>query len=190
MSKQPSWPAVALALLALSCGACASGSTTATAGSAPTSTAAATTSAATTSARPASPVEGTWRAGPLPMSVIAANLKTHRLKKWTATYLGKHTSRSKFIHTLKLQDGHLILLSTIDGVTQGVEDREDYTITGQHITFTPIGSGCASTFGWQVDGDRLVLTFVSDSCPPYNGTPDQVFMRALYASAPYLKITR
>jgi hypothetical protein len=137
----------------------------------------------------AAPVEGTWRAGPLPMSVLVANLKAHKLNKWVPAYLGANTATTQFTFTLKLQGGQLTLTRALDGVSQGVEDSESYAVSGDRITFTPIGTGCASTFGWQVTGDQLAFTFISDTCPPYRGTPDEVFMRALYASTPYSRST-
>ncbi len=174
----------ALLLVLGGCAACEHGGTVGVARPEPTHPVSSSSGA---SASAAATPEGQWRVGPLPMSVILANLHTHHLDQWSRPFLGARTRSTMVQYDLKLRAGQLTLLATMDGKSQGVEDRQAYTVTRNQIAFAPLNSTCTSRFAWATSGERLRLTFLSDTCRPYKGTPDEVFMRSLYASAPFVR---
>ncbi len=133
--------------------------------------------------------EGTWQTGPLRASVVVANLGDHGLGRWSAAWLAGRAPTDLVTYSLKLSAGQLTLTQELNGVSQGIEDSQMYTLSGHRITLRPIDATCASLFDWAVSADQLTLAFVSDDCPPYRGTPDEVFMRALYTSAPFTATT-
>jgi hypothetical protein len=135
----------------------------------------------------ASPVEGAWEAGPAPYSQVASHLVEHDLGTAVDAVLGDTAPSSTYVYELKLQDGFALLSSTVDGAPKGLQDRERYEITGDRIALTPEQASCSTTFRWKVAGDRLALTLLTDTCPRYQGTPDEAFMRSLYSAAPFVR---
>lgn len=142
-----------------------------------------------TSSPPAatSDVEGTWRAGPFALRDVTQHLQQEGLDRWADAFAEGRPPTTELVYDLKLQGGGLLLSVTIDGETQGVWDRQSYTAEDRRITFST--GTCSSELGWRVAGDELTFRLLRDACPDYQGTPDKVYLQALYASVPYTRMS-
>jgi hypothetical protein len=148
-----------------------------------------TTSAASSAPAVPAPPEGTWRAGPVPYSVVVDALNDAALGQWTDAVLKGTSPSSQVSYDMKVQGGFVLLTSTVDDRPLGVQDREGFTADGSTITLEPIGSSCASIFGWHVKADQLTLALTEDTCLDYQGTPDEAYMRALYTAMAFTRVT-
>lgn len=82
------------------------------------------------------------------------------------------------------RDGYL--LSTARGV---MLDHGDWTVRGSTLRLLPIEcSPCEMTFRWQVRGNRLTLTLLTDASPATaDGVPDEAYARGVYTVAPFTR---
>jgi hypothetical protein len=132
--------------------------------------------------------EGAWHAGPAPYAAVVAALEHAGLARWADAVLQGNHPTSQVTYDLKLKGGSVVLASAVDDNPASVQDHEAYTASGQTITFEPIGSGCGTTFTWAVTGDQLTFELAQDTCPAYQGTPDEAYMRALYTAVPFQRV--
>jgi hypothetical protein len=133
------------------------------------------------------PLEGTWSAGPIPAQAVVDHLESVGLGQWADGALAGAPRDAAIEYQLKLQGGRLTMARAVDDAASDIQDVEGYEVSGDRVTFTPQTSTCSTTFDWQVRGGRLRLHPVSDSCPPYRGTPDIAFMEALYGAVAFTR---
>ena len=133
------------------------------------------------------PVDGTWQAGPFPLSRVRDALQ----ESGFATYFarmdivpGKDLA-ADVVYDLKIQGGGLLMAITYDGKPLGVVDRQGVQVVGHQVRF--VLADCASTYRWTANDERLTLELVKDTCPDYKGTPDAAYMTALYAAVPFAR---
>ena len=150
----------------------------------PTSSA---TSSATSEAPAASPLEGTWQAGPLSLEDTEATIRRHGLGKWVkdyranAPFFGDDT-----VLTLTIENGAWDLYGESGGGQPAPIDYDaEYEIDGDTVVFHH--SDGSNTYRWQVDHDTLTLHFVESTLPGYRGIPDEVFQRALYMTSTFTR---
>jgi hypothetical protein len=173
--------ALVLAVSATACGASPDDEATA---AQPTGTPSASASPAAAEPAPA----GTWRAGPAPYAAVVTVLRDAGLGQWADVVLNGSEPTSQVTYDLKIQGGMVLLSSAVDDRPMDVQDREAYTVEGQTLTLKPLSASCASTFTWTVSGDQLAMRLSEDTCPDYQGTPDEAYMRALYTALPFRRV--
>jgi hypothetical protein len=135
----------------------------------------------------ARPPEGTWEAT-LTGARIAAELRRNGLGASIGDVLGDATEASSIAYTLKLEGGVLTMTTSVDGVSRGVQDSQLAHITGDRVVVTPHGADCNAALGWRVRGDVLTLDLRRDSCPDYQGSPDEAYLRSLYTSTSFTRL--
>lgn len=184
--KRALLPFAALLTAAALAACSADGSSTATPQPADTVS---TTPSSTPSPTPAvdagSPLDGTWHAGPFPLSRVSRALETAGMEMWFATVdvFPTKDPDAQVVYDLKIQGGGLLMAVTVDDAPLGVIDRQAVEVEDRQVRF--IATDCPATFRWTATGDRLTLELMKDTCPDVDGTPDAAYQTALYASVPF-----
>lgn len=141
---------------------------------------------ATSEAPAASPLEGTWRAGPITLEQTEATIRSHGLGRYVKDYRADPPFSDNTLLTLTIENGAWDLYGESGGgQPQPIDYDADYEIDGNTVTFHH--SDGSTTYNWEVDGDTLRLDYAESTMPPYNGVPDEVYQRALYMTAPFTR---
>jgi len=140
----------------------------------------ATSEAPTTSEAPAaSPLEGSWRAGPVSLEETEATLRRHGLDRWVDDYRANAPFSADTVLVLTVEDGAWDLYGKSGGgQLEPIDYDAEYEIDGDTVVFHH--SDGSNTYRWRVDDNTLTLHFVQSTMPSYRGIPDEVFQRALY----------
>jgi len=173
----------AVALLVTSCADTGADATT-SGNSAPPSASSA--PAETTPDVQSSPLDGTWSTGQMSMADVAAHLATTNLTQWVEPFMrvdGIAAMTTPVMYTVKLASGQLTLIGQVGETPARRYDLASYAVVDDYLTITG-SNGCAGVFRWQLAGEQLHLSLLSDDCPPYDGVPDEVFMKAYYETRP------
>jgi hypothetical protein len=151
------------------------------------SVAATPSSAATPSASPASPdplAEGDYVSPPLTAEMMVAAVEAHGLDPADArTFIAGEGYKENEVVTMRLADGQLTLLQSLDGATpiDGWHGPYEF-VDGQ--TFVASDS-YPITYGFRWEGDKLHISVLKDLFPdPF----DLVAQVALYESAPFTRV--
>jgi hypothetical protein len=171
--------AVATSMLLVGCGSDESGPSTTPPEDRP--------STSTTSETPAaSPLEGTWRTGPVSLRDAEATLRRQGLARWIEGFRANPPFSGETVLVLSIEGGQWNLDGESEGKSPAPIDYDAaYEINGDTVTFHH--SEGSNTHRWSIDGDTLRLQFVRGTLPLYKGVPDEVFQRALYMTAPFTR---
>jgi hypothetical protein len=145
---------------------------------------AATPQAATPTA--GSAVEGTWATQPFGRDAIAGTLTAAGLNEHVQRFFTIDETPNDLVITLRLAAGQWTAYRAAGSVAASVNDRGTYTVEGGMLLYRP-NAGGLNTYRWSITGDRLSLTFVSTTEPPYEGLPNDVFQRAFYTTVPFTR---
>jgi hypothetical protein len=150
----------------------------------------------TTDATEASPVEGKWLTGAVPVRRVIRHLGDEGFGEEAMTVVNGLRPDLEDIRPgqsisfrLILQDGQLVGGVSVDGNTASDVDFQSYEIRGERIAFIQQGTGCEARFAWTVTDDRLRLRLLSDPCADYQGTPDAAYLTALYTALPFSRFS-
>ena len=156
------------------------------------------TQAASTSAAPstnptvspspesASPLEGTWRAGPISQVFAEATLREHGLEEWIDEFQPVTPIAADTVLTLDIRDGEWDLYGQSSGHPRAEIDYDaDYAVDGNEVIVTHADG--SRTFQWSVDDDTLTLVLLTTDIPPTGNVPDEVFQRALYMTSDFTR---
>jgi hypothetical protein len=136
-------------------------------------------STSVTSVAPAeSPLEGTWRTGPISLRDAEATLRRHGLTEWIEEFRTSPPFSKVTVLELSIEDGQWNLYGESADGREPIDYDAEYEIDGNTVVFHH--SDGSNTYRWSVDDDTLRLEFVRSTLPGYNGIPDEVFQRALY----------
>jgi hypothetical protein len=182
-----------LAIIAASVTACSSGAsvtspqaTTSATVAAPT-TAAKPSAAPSLSAPPASPdplAEGDYVSPSLTAEMMVAAVKAHGLDPADArSLIAEEGFTQNEVVTMRLADGQLTLLQSLDGGTPTVGWQGDYEFVDDH-TFVA-DDDAPITYGFRWEGDKLHISVLKD-LSPHPG--DLVAQVAIYESAPFTRV--
>lgn len=133
----------------------------------------------------ASTLEGTWRTEPISLSDAEATLRKHSLEKWIKKFKTDPPFQGDTVLILDVKGEWDLYGETNGGPREEIDYDADYLVKGDTVTVTH--STGSTTHRWSVDGDRLTLTWLSTTQPPYNGVPDEVYQRALYMTAEFTR---
>lgn len=171
--------ALAAASMLLGCGSDDPASTTATPGDRASA-------AATSEAPAASPLEGTWQAGPISPKETEATVRRHGLGRWVADYRDNAPFVGEIVLTLTVENGAWDLYGKArGGQPEPIDYDAEYEINGDAVVFHH--SDGSNTYRWEVDHDTLRLHFVRSTLPGYRGIPEEVFQRALYMTQAFTR---
>ncbi len=175
---------VAVAVLLTGCGS-EDSPPVATPPSDPTSTAP--TSEAPSSEAPAgSPLEGSWRTGPVSLEDTEATLRRHGLGRWVEDYRANAPFSGDTVLSLTIEGQAWDLYGESGGgQPEPIDYDAEYEIDGDTVVFHH--SDGSNTYRWQVHDDTMRLRFVRSTMPRYRGIPDEVFQRALYMTVPFTR---
>jgi hypothetical protein len=172
--------AVGVAVLLIGCGSDDEKGTAATSKD-PTTTATETAAAAA-----ASPLEGTWQAGPISPHDVDATLRRDGLAKWIGRFRPVTPIAASTTLILDLHHGEWDLYGKPrSGPREEIDYDAEYVVKGDRVE--KIHATGVTTYRWSVDGDALALEWLSSTEPPYKGIPDEVFSRALYMTQPFMQ---
>ena len=180
-----------LALGAVSLGACSStgsvASPQATATAAAPTTPAPPSVAASPSVPQASPdplAEGDYVSGPLTAEMMVASVEAHGLDPADArSFVAGEGYKENEVVTMRLADGQLTLLQSMDGGTAAVGWHGAYEFVDDH-TFVADDS-YPITYGFRWEGDQLHISVLKDLHPD---PMDLVAQVAIYESAPFTRV--
>lgn len=189
-ASHPSWRSAAIAvaataMLLVSCGSEDPTPSTASPDDA-ASTSATSEIPATSEAQAESPLEGTWRAGPISLEETEATIRRHGLGRYVKDYRDNAPFFGDTVLTLTIENGAWDLYGITDGGQPAPIDYDaDYEVDGDAVVFHH--SDGSNTYRWQVDHDTLTLHFAESTMPGYRGIPDEVFQRALYMTSTFTR---
>lgn len=132
-----------------------------------------------------SPLEGVWHTGVVTPDDAQTTLQAAGLQQWIQPFLANSGFAASNVFTLRILGGRWVQYWSKDGGVDEDNDDGAYTISADTVTIShgPQGS---DTYRWSVQGDTLTLTFQSDTFPPTNDIPEEVFQRAFY-TAPFTR---
>lgn len=143
-------------------------------------------SASATSEAPAeSPLEGTWRTGPISLEDAEATLRRQGFDEWIEKFREVPPFSTDTVLVLSIEGGQWNLYGESEGRREPIDYNAEYEIDGDTVTFHH--SNGSNTHRWLVDGNTLSLEFVRGTLPPYEGIPDEVFQRALYMTEAFTR---
>jgi len=141
---------------------------------------------ATSEAPAVSPLEGTWRAGPVSLKETEATVRRYGLGRWVNDYRDNAPFFGDTVLTLTIEDGAWDLHGKArGGQPEPIDYDADYEIDGDIVVFHH--SDGSNTYRWEVHHDTLRLHFVQSTLPGYRGIPDEVFQRALYMTEAFTR---
>ncbi len=145
------------------------------------------TSAAASEAPAASPLEGSWQAGPISVEETHATVRRYGLGKWLKGLRENPPFFGDTVLTLTIENGAWDLYGISEGGPPAPIDYDaEYEIDGDTVVFHH--SDGSNFYRWQVDGDDiLTLEFVRSTLPGFKGIPDEVFQRALYMTSAFTR---
>jgi hypothetical protein len=166
--------AVATAVLFAGCG-----SDEATQGTTALGEPSTTTTTSATSPEATSPLEGTWRTGPISPRDVDATLRRYGLDKWIERFRAVTPIPTTTVLILDIRAGEWDLYGKSKGEPRLEIDYDaGYAVRGDEVD--KVHATGATTYRWTVDGDRLTLEWLRSTEPPSEGIPDEVFSRVLY----------
>lgn len=131
-------------------------------------------------------VDGTWTSGLLGEPQLRSTLTQAGLARW-ATPLHNALPAPKVTFTVVFRDGH-VTTTIRHGSTTGTFDQETFTVVGRELHFHPDTDAHQLTvYRWLLTGDRLHLSFVDTTEPSTDGIPGEVWQRATYTSAVFVR---
>ena len=150
------------------------------------STADASEAPATSVAPVRSPLEGTWQAGPISLEETEATVRRYGLGRWVDDFRENAPFDGDTALTLTIESGAWDLYGVSGGgQPEPIDYDADYEIDGDMVVFHH--SDGSNTYRWTVDHDTLRLRFVRSTLPGYRGIPEEVFQRALYMTATFVR---
>jgi hypothetical protein len=182
-----------LSVVAVSLAACSSSGSVASPQATAVATAPAPTTAAkpsvapTPSALPASPdplAEGDYVSGPLTAEMMVAAVEAHGLDPADAgSFVANEGYTENEVVTMRLADGQLTLLQSLDGAAPTVGWRGGYEFVDDQ-TFVA-GDDYPITYGFSWQGDKLHISVLKDLFPdPF----DLIAQVAIYESAAFTRV--
>ena len=152
----------------------------------PASSSATSSTPATSEAPADSPLEGSWRAGPVSLEETEATVRRHGLGRWVEDYRQNAPFFGDSVLTLTIADGAWDLYGNArGGQPEPIDYNAEYEIRGDTVVFHH--SDGSNTYRWEVHDDSLRLHFVKSTLPGYRGIPDEVFQRALYMTEAFTR---
>ncbi len=183
----PRWRPTALVLAAVAVLLAGCDSDDATAQKSPDDTSSSSAPTPTSEAPPElSPLEGSWRAGPISLADSEDTVRRHGLGQWVEEYRANAPFSEDTVLTLTVVHGAWDLYGASDGgEPEPIDYDAEYEIKGDTVVFHH--SDGSNTYRWEVQDDTLRLHFVKSTLPGYHGIPDEVFQRALYMTKPFTR---
>lgn len=135
----------------------------------------------------ATPLDGTYRTGPIAPADAEATVREHGLEEWMDEFRPRNPIEAPSTELiLDIGDGEWDLYGETDGGPRVEIDYDaEYAVEGDQVVFTH--SDGANTYRWSLDGDTLTLEFINSTLPPYEGIPEEVFQSALYETSTFTR---
>jgi hypothetical protein len=126
-----------------------------------------------------SPIDGTWKTGPISQEDVEGTLRKYGLAKWIKRFRAVGIFKSELTLILDLKEGEWDLHGKPrGGPREEIDYDADYVVEGNRVD--KIHATGATTFRWSVTGEVLSLEWIKTTEPAFRGIPDEVFQRALY----------
>ena len=141
------------------------------------------TTAPTSAETPA--LEGRWQTDPVTLADMEATLRDAGLEKHFDTF-ERNAPISDAPTELILDVGDdWDLYGHGRGEPQAKIDYDAYyEVKGDTVVVTH-STGTSNTLRWSIRDDVLELTWLEGDAPPFRGTPDELYQRALYMAAEF-----
>lgn len=136
---------------------------------------------------PRTVIDGRWTSEPLTRDRVRATLTRAGLGPWVDEVLAEVPASGDLTLALEADGGSLDLQLVRTGQPAVLTDREDYRVDGDQLVLFPLGTTGSSRYTWDLDGDRLTLSFVSTGEPPSDGVPAEAYQRVLYTAVPFTR---
>ncbi len=144
------------------------------------------TAAVATSGEAVTPLDGTWRAGPISPADAEAALRRHGLAKWIEPFGPVKPFAGRTTLILDLKEGEWDLYGESAGASRAEIDYDaEFVVDGD--TVDKIHATGTTTYRWAVDGDTLTFEWLESTEPAYGGVPDEVFSTALYMTSEFTR---
>ena len=145
-----------------------------------------TSSTPATSEAPAdSPLEGSWRAGPVSLEETEATVRRHGLGRWVEDYRQNAPFFGDSVLTLTIRTGPGTSYGNArGGQPEPIDYNAEYEIRGDTVVFHH--SDGSNTYRWEVHDDSLRLHFVKSTLPGYRGITAKC-SRALYMTEAFTR---
>lgn len=132
-----------------------------------------------------SPLEGTWRTGPISPRDAEATLRQFGLAQWIEPFRPVAPFGADIVLILDIGEEWDLYGMAKGQPREEIDYDADYRVRGDKVDV--IHSAGFNTFRWSVDGDTLTLEWLSTTIPSSSGIPEDVFQRALYMTEAFVK---
>jgi len=143
------------------------------------------TGSATPSPEALSPLEGTWRTGPISPRDAEATLRQFGLAQWIEPFRPVAPFGADTVLILEIGEEWDLYGMAKAQPREEIDYNADFQVHGNKVDV--IHSAGFNTFRWSVDGDALTLEWLSTTIPSTDGIPEEVFQRALYMTEEFVK---
>ena len=136
---------------------------------------------------PRTVIDGRWTSDPLTRARVRTTLTRAGLGTWVDEVIAEIPASGDLTLALEADAGSLDLHLVRTGQPEVLTDREDYRVDGDQLVLFPLGTTGSSRYTWDLDGDRLTLSFVSTGEPPFDSVPAEAYQRVLYTAVPFTR---
>lgn len=137
----------------------------------------------------ATPLDGTWRAGPFEPAAVRQTLEAAGLAKFADPILAQ-LPRHKIVLDLRVS-GRIweLTMRGQDSPTEVMDQEYVATVDAQQFTMGPLGEGNTgeSTYSYDTAKRVLRLTFLATTEPLTYAVPGEAWQRALYTTSNFAK---
>jgi hypothetical protein len=142
------------------------------------------TGSATPSPEALSPLEGTWRTGPISPRDAEATLRQFGLAQWIEPFRPVAPFGADTVLILEIGEEWDLYGMAKAQPREEIDYNADVRVHGNKVDV--IHSAGFNTFRWSVDGDTLTLEWLNTTIPSSDGIPEEVFQRALYMTEEFV----
>lgn len=142
------------------------------------------TGSATPSSEAVSPLEGTWRTGPISPRDAETTLRQFGLAQWIEPFRPVAPFGADTVLILEIGEEWDLYGMAKGQPREEIDYDADYRVHGDKVDV--IHSAGFNTFRWSVNGDTLTLEWLNTTIPSSGGIPEEVFQRALYMTEEFV----
>jgi hypothetical protein len=132
------------------------------------------------------PLDGTWRIGPVTTAQIRATLRQGGEGRWFRTVI-RDLPPPPVTYWMTIHNGRVDVRLAGRGGTRYGYDQEYLTVSGRRAILEPRGNLGVNRYRWALEGGRLRLMFLSTSEGGLGVNPNAAFQRALYSVAEWTR---
>lgn len=143
--------------------------------------------AASASSPGASALEGVWHTAVVTQEDMRAVLHDAGLPEAVQPFFAFWKPGQSNVFTLRISGGKWACYWSKDGETAVIEDEGSYAIRGDTVSIVHDDVEGSDVLRWAVHGDKLTITYLSDTIGGPVPHGEEVYQRVLYMSSAWMR---